>query len=147
MNTLEKLDKVDLQILRTLQSNARLTTKELAASVSLSSTPVFERLKRLENGGYIKKYIAVLDAKPGLRGLLQCQVEETEQRDCGGVHKNHTGNSASHRMLQYIGKLRLPAEDPCTEYEVLPGVYLERVRHDRQPRIARKHLCDGRGKA
>ena len=53
MNTLEKLDKVDLQILRTLQSNARLTTKELAASVNLSSTPVFERLKRLENGGYI----------------------------------------------------------------------------------------------
>ena len=60
MSTLEKLDKVDLQILRTLQENARLTTKELAARVSLSSTPVFERLKRLENGGYIKKYIAVL---------------------------------------------------------------------------------------
>ena len=39
----EKLDKVDLQILRTLQENARLTTKELAAQVSLSSTPVFER--------------------------------------------------------------------------------------------------------
>ena len=31
MSTLEKLDKVDLQILRTLQENARLTTKELAA--------------------------------------------------------------------------------------------------------------------
>ena len=58
MNTLEKLDKVDLQILRTLQSNARLTTKELAASVSLSSTPVFERLKRLENGGYIKSFLS-----------------------------------------------------------------------------------------
>lgn len=57
----EKLDKVDLQILRTLQENARLTTKELAAQVSLSSTPVFERLKRLEREGYIKKYIAVLD--------------------------------------------------------------------------------------
>ena len=37
-----------LQILRTLQENARLTTKELAARVSLSSTPVFERLKRLD---------------------------------------------------------------------------------------------------
>ena len=48
MSTLEKLDKVDLQILRTLQENARLTTKELAARVSLSSTPVFERLKRLK---------------------------------------------------------------------------------------------------
>ena len=63
MDTFDKLDKVDLQILRTLQENARLTTKELAARVSLSSTPVFERLKRLENGGYIKKYIAVLDAE------------------------------------------------------------------------------------
>ena len=63
MSALEKLDKVDLQILRTLQENARLTTKELAARVSLSSTPVFERLKRLESGGYIKKYIAVLDAE------------------------------------------------------------------------------------
>ena len=60
---METLDKKDLQILRTLQENARLTTKELAARVNLSSTPVFERLKRLENGGYIKKYIAVLDAE------------------------------------------------------------------------------------
>lgn len=52
---METLDKIDLQILRVLQENARLTTKELAARVSLSSTPVFERLKRLEANGYIKK--------------------------------------------------------------------------------------------
>ena len=57
------MDKTDLNILRTLQRNARLTTKELAADVNLSTTPVFERLKRLERGGYIKKYIAVLDAE------------------------------------------------------------------------------------
>lgn len=60
---MDTLDKTDLQILRILQENARLTTKELAARVSLSSTPVFERLKRLEANGYIKKYIAVLDAE------------------------------------------------------------------------------------
>ena len=76
MSTLEKLDKVDLQILRTLQENARLTTKELAARVSLSSTPVFERLKRLENGGYIKKYMAVLDAGKLDRGFVVfCNVK------------------------------------------------------------------------
>lgn len=63
MNNVDTLDKVDLQILRTLQENARQTTKELAAKVSLSSTPVFERLKRLEAEGHIKKYIAVLDAE------------------------------------------------------------------------------------
>lgn len=58
---MENLDKIDLQILRILQQNSRLTTKELAARVHLSPTPVFERLKRLESGGYIKKYVAVLD--------------------------------------------------------------------------------------
>lgn len=67
---METLDKVDLQILRTLQENARLTTKELAARVSLSSTPVFERLKRLEREGYIKKYIAVLDADKLNQGFI-----------------------------------------------------------------------------
>ena len=72
----EKLDKVDLQILRTLQENARLTTKELAAQVSLSSTPVFERLKRLEREGYIKKYIAVLDADKLNQGcVVFCNVK------------------------------------------------------------------------
>mgnify|MGYP001131057765 CR=1 FL=1 len=72
----ERLDKVDLQILRTLQENARLTTKELAAQVSLSSTPVFERLKRLEREGYIKKYIAVLDADKLNQGFVVfCNVK------------------------------------------------------------------------
>ena len=65
-----------MQILRTLQENARLTIKELAARVSLSSTPVFERLKRLEAGGYIKKYIAVLDAEKLNRGFVVfCHVK------------------------------------------------------------------------
>jgi Lrp/AsnC family leucine-responsive transcriptional regulator len=67
---MENLDKTDLMILRTLQENARLTTKELAAQVNLSSTPVFERLKRLENTGYIKKYMAVLDAAKLNQGFM-----------------------------------------------------------------------------
>lgn len=73
---MDTLDKVDLQILRTLQQNARLTTKELASRVSLSSTPVFERLKRLESKGYIKKYIAVLDAEKLNQGFVVfCNVK------------------------------------------------------------------------
>jgi len=60
---MDTLDKTDLQILRIVQANAKLTTKELAAQVNLSTTPVFERLKRLEAEGYIKKYTAVLDAE------------------------------------------------------------------------------------
>ena len=53
---METLDKKDLEILRILQDNSRLTTKEIASRVHLSTTPVFERVKRLEGEGYIKKY-------------------------------------------------------------------------------------------
>ena len=70
------LDSTDLDILRCLQENARLTTKELAARVNLSTTPVFERLKRLERSGLIKKYVAVLDAEKLNRGFVVfCSVK------------------------------------------------------------------------
>lgn len=70
------LDDVDLKILRLLQEDAKLTTKQLADKVSLSTTPVFERLKRLEREGYIKKYIAVLDAeKLGYGFQVFCSVK------------------------------------------------------------------------
>ena len=57
------LDSTDLKILQCLQENARQTTKELAAKVNLSTTPVFERLKRLEREGFIRQYVAILDAE------------------------------------------------------------------------------------
>ncbi|MCR5244519.1 MAG: Lrp/AsnC family transcriptional regulator [Bacteroidales bacterium] len=72
----ETLDEIDVQILKTLQKNAKLTTKELADAVHLSPTPVFERQKRLERQGYIKKYIAILDAEKLGKGLLiYCKVK------------------------------------------------------------------------
>ena len=57
------LDATDIKLLRLLQEDARLTTKQLAAKVNLSTTPVFERLKRLERDGFIQKYVAILDAE------------------------------------------------------------------------------------
>ena len=72
----EDLDQIDLQILKTLQRNAKLTTKELADIVHLTPTPVFERQKRLERMGYIKKYVAILDPEKLDRGLLVfCKVK------------------------------------------------------------------------
>ena len=72
----ENLDEIDLQILKTLQRNAKLTTKELAEAVHLTPTPVFERQKRLEKYGYIKKYVAVLDPEKLGQGLqVYCKVK------------------------------------------------------------------------
>ncbi len=70
------IDETDLQIMRILQKNAKLTTKELADAVHLTPTPVFERQKRLERHGYIKKYVAVLDPEKLNQGLLVfCKVK------------------------------------------------------------------------
>ena len=57
------LDHIDLKILKLLQENSNRTTKSLAAELNLSTTPVFERIKKLEKEGYIDKYVALLDAK------------------------------------------------------------------------------------
>lgn len=74
--TQEKLDEKDILILRTLQQNAKLTTKQVAAECHLSLTPVFERIRRLENEGYIKRYITVLDAEKLHRGFIVfCSVK------------------------------------------------------------------------
>ena len=74
-----ELDETDLQILKTLQKNAKLTTKELADAVHLTPTPVFERQKRLEKKGYIKKYVAILDPEKLDQSLLVfCKVKLTQ---------------------------------------------------------------------
>ncbi|HKK76311.1 MAG TPA: Lrp/AsnC family transcriptional regulator [Saprospiraceae bacterium] len=55
------LDKTDLAILRRLQKDNRATIKQMAAELNLSTTPIFERLRKLEQKGYIKDQVAVLD--------------------------------------------------------------------------------------
>ncbi|GAA5219891.1 Lrp/AsnC family transcriptional regulator [Membranihabitans marinus] len=57
-----KLDEFDRQIMDMLQKNARITIKEMAAVLTLSATPIFERIKRLEKNGLIDKYVALLNA-------------------------------------------------------------------------------------
>ena len=56
-----KLDATDLAILRLIQEDSRMTIKEIAGQLNLSTTPIFERLKRLERQGVIEKYVALLD--------------------------------------------------------------------------------------
>ena len=69
-NSTSTLDAIDIRILKLLQANSSLKTKELAAKVNLSTTPVFERVKKLEKGGYIKHYVAVLNAEKLNKGLM-----------------------------------------------------------------------------
>ena len=60
---LEEIDKKDIQILRIIQRNSKITTREIAKQLNLPVTTVFTRIKKLEQKGIIKEYRAILDAK------------------------------------------------------------------------------------
>ncbi|HLZ02881.1 MAG TPA: Lrp/AsnC family transcriptional regulator [Bradyrhizobium sp.] len=57
----QRLDEIDRRLLRALQQDARLTTVQLAEKIGLSTTPCWNRLKRLETQGYIDGYIALIN--------------------------------------------------------------------------------------
>jgi len=65
-----KLDRTDKRILRELQTHGRISNVELARRVNLSATPCLERVRRLEQAGYIRDYVAVLDPQRVEVGLL-----------------------------------------------------------------------------
>jgi len=60
---LSDLDQTDLAILRALQGNGRLSNAKLSEKLSLSETPCWRRLKRLEAEGFIEGYQANLSRK------------------------------------------------------------------------------------
>ena len=64
-----ELDSIDRKILHILQEDSTLTVKELAMRVNLSTSPTFDRQKRLEREGFIKGYHAILDAKKTDNGM------------------------------------------------------------------------------
>src|SRR3982751_4056700 len=64
------LDSIDLAILRLLQQNARITIKEIADKVHLSTSPVHERIRRLEQTGVIKQYVTLLNGAKVKKGLM-----------------------------------------------------------------------------
>lgn len=78
-----QLDRYDIKILKILQENSRLTTKEIASKINLTTTPVFERIKRLERNGFIKGYTAVLDIEKLNMGFVVfcCVKLKTLNRD------------------------------------------------------------------
>ena len=60
---MEQLDHIDRAILECLSENAKQSLKEIAEQIGLSTTPTFERIKRLERTGVIAKYTVQLDRK------------------------------------------------------------------------------------
>ena len=78
----DQLDRIDRNIIRLLQQNARMPHTELARKVGLSTTPCKERVRRLERDGVIQRYQAVLNPAALDRGLVvfvQIRLNRTSQ--------------------------------------------------------------------
>ncbi len=71
-----KLDRIDFNILRILQERGRVTNAQLATEVGLSPAPTLERVRKLETGGFIQSYHALISAAGlGLNVIVFIEVK------------------------------------------------------------------------
>ncbi|HEV8284319.1 MAG TPA: Lrp/AsnC family transcriptional regulator [Chitinophagaceae bacterium] len=81
-----RLDQKDLAILKLLQQNARITVKEISDKVHLSTTPVYERIKWMEEEGVIKQYATLVDHSKVKKGLMViCYVSLKQHNKTAGT--------------------------------------------------------------
>ena len=117
----EVLDRTDILILRELQKDAKLTTKELAAKVNLSPSPTFERQKRLEREGYIQRYVAVVDPiRVGNGIMVLCNVR-----------LKHHSKEFSRQFTSVIAGIDEVVEcfNTSGEYDYMLKIYARDMRH------------------
>ena len=143
--TLPKLGRIDLNILRIIQKDGRISYTDLAKQVGLSVTPCIERVKRLERENYILNYGARVSAQKLNQSLVvfvQIRLNHTSQKNfeefrrsvmdlenvqsCFLVSGNYdyllkarVADMASYRELLGHRILKLPAVQESTSYVVM----------------------------
>jgi DNA-binding Lrp family transcriptional regulator len=85
-----ELDGIDKEILRRLQRDGRISNRELAASVGLSPAPCLRRVQRLEEHGYIRGYVALIEPDKVGRGLTVFITIRLERHTTSSVERFET---------------------------------------------------------
>jgi Lrp/AsnC family leucine-responsive transcriptional regulator len=148
MRRLHEINKIDRNILRVLQRDARMTFAELARRVGLSTTPCKQRVKKLERDGVIRGYQAILNPDSlgaGLVVFVQIRLNRTAQdvfedfkkaalelpevQECYLVSGNfdylikaRVADMAAYRALLGDTLLALPGVQESTSYVVMEQV-------------------------
>ncbi|HYS67618.1 MAG TPA: Lrp/AsnC family transcriptional regulator [Paraburkholderia sp.] len=92
-----EMDAIDRRILAILQKNGRLSNQEIAERVNLSPSPCLRRIRRLEESGVIRGYVALLDAELLGLGLLAYVNVRLEKRS--GPALSPRGGDVTHADL------------------------------------------------
>lgn len=108
-----ELDKTDRKILSVLQTDGRLSNQDVAERVNLSPSPCLRRIKRLEEAGVIRQYVALVDPdKIGLGLLAYVNVRLEKHSEVAGGTR---------------GAPSLPATSPRNDFAVSVGTWPEVV--------------------
>jgi Lrp/AsnC family leucine-responsive transcriptional regulator len=89
------IDAIDIAILKLLQQNAKITVKEISDKVHLSTSPVHERIKRMEIAGIIKQYATLVDNTKVKKGLMVICYVSLRQHD----------KNAGTKFIKYMNEL------------------------------------------
>ena len=148
MRRLQDIGKIDRNILRVLQRDARISFAELARKVGLSTTPCKQRVKKLEHEGVIRGYQAILNPDALAAGLVvfvqirlnrtaqdvfedfkKAALELPEVQECYLVSGNfdylikaRVADMAAYRALLGDTLLALPGVQESTSYVVMEQV-------------------------
>ena len=95
------IDQVDRSILKILQSDGRTALSEIARRLEMGSATIHERVRSLEERGYIREYRAVLD--PQLLGIDQVAFVQVETT--AGRFSEVAERLAEHREVQEVHEI------------------------------------------
>lgn len=111
------LDRIDLKILKVLQTDGRIANVDLAKEVGLSPTPCLERVRRLERDGYIEGYRAILNPEKMNAALIAFVEVTLERTTTADLDRFNAAILALDEVLEchmvgggfdYLVKIRLP---------------------------------------
>ena len=127
------IDKIDIQILEILQTDGRTSASDIAKEVKLSVPAVGERIKKLSEKDFIKKYATILDHKEAgldLTAYVFIVSEHSDHydkfvikaNDCKAVMECHSITGGGSHILKIRVKNSQALEDLLYEIQNWPGV-------------------------
>jgi len=113
------MDKKDRRILELLQQNALLTAAELAEEVGLTTTPCWRRIQKLEQQGYIKARVALLDRQKMNVGITVFVAVRTSRHSGDWLQRFM---AAVQRMPEIVEAHRLSGDTDYMLRIVVPSI-------------------------
>lgn len=131
-----EMDKTDRKILAILQEDGRLSNQEVAERVNLSPSPCLRRIKRLEQAGVIRQYVALLAPEKiglGLLAYVNVRLEKHGTSQVSGSGRSGTAVTHSPRADFSASVTHWPEVVACYamtgEMDYLLRVHVEDMAH------------------